>query len=370
MHKVLSSLVIIGTVSSLVIGLSNAYFSDTETSTGNTFQAGAIDLKVGNESYYNGVIQNGEDGTANTSWALNDITNQLYFNFLDLKPGDDGEDTITLQVNDNPAWACVDIKLTENSDNGCTEPEVADDTDCNAPEDAGATGELADNLNFVFWLDDGDNALEEGEQLLSQGPAAHILNGVTWTLADSVSNHLGLSNGLPLEPNTPYYIGKAWCFGSLTVNRAPPGQGDPITNPGYTCDGSQLDNSTQTDLLKGDITFTAIQSRHNPTFLCNADSVIQGAAYDPINHDTLGLITYQASPGKYEFWFTVSPPGVGFYIAGHAYHNYYEKDPINPGDFCNTTVVPDREPYNIVATPGDTYYWKVFDETANDFFCP
>ena len=38
----------------VISGATGAFFSDTETSQGNTFTAGAIDLLVDNESYYNG----------------------------------------------------------------------------------------------------------------------------------------------------------------------------------------------------------------------------------------------------------------------------------------------------------------------------
>jgi predicted ribosomally synthesized peptide with SipW-like signal peptide len=46
MKKILKSLVLLGLTAIAVFGASQAFFSDTETSTGNVFQAGAIDLKV------------------------------------------------------------------------------------------------------------------------------------------------------------------------------------------------------------------------------------------------------------------------------------------------------------------------------------
>jgi predicted ribosomally synthesized peptide with SipW-like signal peptide len=56
MRRAYYSLPLLGLSLVLAIGLTGAFFSDTETSTGNTFQAGAIDLKVDNTSYYNGVF--------------------------------------------------------------------------------------------------------------------------------------------------------------------------------------------------------------------------------------------------------------------------------------------------------------------------
>ena len=42
---------VVAAVSAVVLGATTAFYSDTETSTGNTFTAGAIDLTVDNESY-------------------------------------------------------------------------------------------------------------------------------------------------------------------------------------------------------------------------------------------------------------------------------------------------------------------------------
>src|SRR4030042_1466539 len=47
--KLIISLSIIGVVAAIAVGSTIAYFSDTETSTGNTFTAGTLDLKVSNQ---------------------------------------------------------------------------------------------------------------------------------------------------------------------------------------------------------------------------------------------------------------------------------------------------------------------------------
>ena len=44
--KIIISLGIIGAVAAIVVGATVAYYNDTETSTGNIFVAGALDLKV------------------------------------------------------------------------------------------------------------------------------------------------------------------------------------------------------------------------------------------------------------------------------------------------------------------------------------
>ncbi|MDD5433725.1 MAG: TasA family protein [Candidatus Pacebacteria bacterium] len=47
--KIIISLAIIGIVGAIAVGGTVAYFTDTETSTGNTFTAGTLDLKVDSE---------------------------------------------------------------------------------------------------------------------------------------------------------------------------------------------------------------------------------------------------------------------------------------------------------------------------------
>jgi predicted ribosomally synthesized peptide with SipW-like signal peptide len=254
----------IGAVGTIAFGASRAFFSDKETSTGNYFTAGAIDLKVDNASYYNGSgIMERRDST---SWGPTDIAGQLFFDFDDIKPGDLGEDTVSLSVTNNPSWICADIDITANSDETCTEPEQLDENNGCVVETNGTNGELASQLNFIFWADDGDNVLETGESILTQGSASAVLGGVTWALADSQNNVWGTAG--PVEPDVTKYIGKAWCFGILTPDPVTPGNNSPITNPGVICNGSLVNNAAQTDKLMGDITFRAVQARHNDNFVC------------------------------------------------------------------------------------------------------
>src|SRR3972149_7090248 len=150
----------------LIIGATFAFFSDTETSTNNTLEAGALDLKIDNTSYYNGTP------SATTTWGLDDLPGHLFFNFTDIKPSDFGEDTMSFHV-DNDSWVCAEFTLTANDDNTCTEPEVPDDLTCDEgqtpPDGDLLDGELAQNINFVFWPDDGDNVLETDEIPFEQG---------------------------------------------------------------------------------------------------------------------------------------------------------------------------------------------------------
>jgi len=269
--------------SALFFGGTKAFFSDTETSTANVFRAGAVNLLIGNESYYNGIFNE------NTSWSLRDLTVERFFDFDDLKPGDYGEDTISLYVDNNDSYLCADIVLTSNDENGCTGPESLVDDTCGNP--GVGEGELAGLVNFIWWVDDGDNVLEDDEIVISgPAPIGNLPLGEVYpiTLADSVTNIWNENmEGGPIEGETTYHIAKAWCFGEMGVsplpqdgsgeNRAPDmdntGNGIAGTpeDGGITCSGILLGNESQTDSMTADVTFRAVQARHNQNFMCVPD---------------------------------------------------------------------------------------------------
>lgn len=269
MKRAIQSVVLISVIALATLRLTSAFFSDTETSANNTLASGAIDLKIDNTSYYNGVLNEG------TTWTPNDLDpTRLFFNFTDIKPGDWGEDTISIRVKDNDAWACMDISLTKDDDKTCTEPEISDDPSCTEPNNNPFDGEIGGLVEFVFWADDGDNVLEDDEAsdvVLAKGTAKDVLDGFSIPLADSLrSNVIGIPDGSPLVGGETYYIGKAWCFGTLTLSPVPQGQGvNPTVDGGVDCDGAGLNNASQTDILTADVSFTAVQSRNNPNFLCD-----------------------------------------------------------------------------------------------------
>lgn len=263
MKKILLSLSMIAVVGVVVAGATGAFFSDTETSTGNTFTAGEINLTVDNASY-----RSDDEGdmifSQSTSWDFIDLTNELFFNFEDLKPGDIGEDTISLHVTSNDAWACMNIDITDTPENNVTEPE--DDLG-----DEGPDGELQNYLKFVFWADDGDNVYEQGENIFWEGVAGEIFDGSWVTLADSNDTVFGdEENSYPLADNETYYVAKAWCFGDINPLGLPNDSAFPpnIRGSGFTCDGTSTSNWSQTDGVLADVSFEAVQTRNNPDFLC------------------------------------------------------------------------------------------------------
>jgi len=276
-RKILMSLGVLVFVVALSLGVTGAFFSDTETSTGNTFTAGDIDLQIDNESYVTdstGTLV----ASPETSWELKDLVPGVdhFFDFDDLKPGDVGEDTISIHVGSNDAWMCAAAQVTVDSDETCTDPEQTDEAGNCVVETDGTNGDLASQLNFMFWHDDGDNVLEVGETPFLDGPLSDIDNAGQITLADSVSSILGATT--PIPGGTTFYIGKAWCFGALTASTtAQDGQGKLpgstngplVRGTGVSCDGAPLNNISQTDKVQGDLQFYATQSRNNSAFTCS-----------------------------------------------------------------------------------------------------
>lgn len=275
MKKILLSLSMVAAVAVLAVGATGAFFSDTETSTGNIFTAGAIDLQIDNESYVTSTTTGKLVANANTSWSLRDLTIEKFFDFADVKPGDMGEDTISLHVNNNDSWLCADITLTSDEENSSTEPELSDG-DLNVA--SSTAGELAQNINFMWWADDGDNVYESDEVALPAGNLGQVGVGATTTiaLADASNNIWTNGTSTPLVGGDVRYIGKAWCFGSIAPNAVPQdddgktGQNGPLVRgTGVSCSGgSALNNVTQTDSMTADVSFRAVQSRNNAGFVC------------------------------------------------------------------------------------------------------
>ena len=278
-------------VAALSLGATGAFFSDSETSTGNTFTAGNIDLQIDNESYaVDNTIANFISPvgrlvfSTTTSWTLKDLVPGVdhFFNFSDLKPGDLGEDTISIHVGSNNAWMCVAAEITSDLDISITEPE--DNVGGGPGSDGTTDGDLDSALKFVFWHDDGDNVLETDEvsSIFLSGTLANMGTLGKIKLADSSGSILG--GNTPIPGGTTFYIGKAWCMGTLTadgttaktpdaVGHTGTGTGDSTNGPmqrgtGVNCDGSTEGNIAQTDSVVGDMQFYAVQSRNNPNFTC------------------------------------------------------------------------------------------------------
>ena len=151
MKKILLSIGSLLFAVAILAGGTGAFLSDSGTSTGNTFATGVIELKIDNESYSTDNWGKLYFSTS-TSWSLSNLAGKLFFNFTDVKPGDIGEDTISLHVNNNNAYSCMNVKLTDTPENGQNEPESLADNTSGIHD-----GELQNYQYFVFWADDGED---------------------------------------------------------------------------------------------------------------------------------------------------------------------------------------------------------------------
>lgn len=251
MKKILGSVGVLAVVGALVLGATGAFFSDTETSTGNTFTAGAIDLKVDSEQHYNGNecvdgVWEGNstypvDGTScGGTWGQDgglNIIAEKFFNFGDIKPGDSGENTISLHVVNNDAYICGYVTNLTNDDNGLTEPEsLVDQTN------GVGNGELQNQILMTVWRDNGNNPNDPTDSDVCD----NVQQEDEFVYADHVA----------IDSNTG-----GWLLGKVT--------GDKTVCLGVAWELPEASgNETQTDSVTADISFYTEQYRNNEDFQC------------------------------------------------------------------------------------------------------
>ena len=231
------------------------------------------------------VINVGNLGVANTDPATNpaglifklvvhgqqtwtdpiDLTNQTFWHFDDIKPGDTGRDVISLHVDSNDAWTCMIVNNIQNNENTLIAPEIAaGDT----PPAGAGNGELGGFLHLFLWHDtNGDGNFDPGlgEKAIANDPPTFVNSIFTFTSPGPIKIALHDSttgNGFQAGGSTDD-IGSAWCVGVLSVN--------PVTGV-IACDGTDASNPTinrsQTDSTLADLNFYATQVRNQPGFTC------------------------------------------------------------------------------------------------------
>lgn len=300
-QKILLALGVIVFVGAAAAGATGAFFNDTETSTGNTFAAGSLDLKVDSEAHYNGSICTFVEGNEVQegyywvggneypvglpcvgTWSETDLgISHVFFDLDDIKPGDNGENTISLHVYDNDAWGRFLVTNIQDLDNTCTEPEGETE---NAP---GCTpeGELAQSIEFNAWLDQGAVAgfqCNNPQAIPTVGPCDadptegdNIQNGqlevLFWTgetvddvsegpfdLADVLSAAYTLGGCGVADGHTDYGV----CHGLAEDGRMV-GSVTYYWGLGWSVPGS-VGNEAQTDSLVAGLVFQVEQHRNNP----------------------------------------------------------------------------------------------------------
>lgn len=254
-------------------------FLASDSMAGYTFATGsgtgALDLKIDNKTFYNGVLQ------PTLSWSLKNLvpSNDKFFNFSDVKPGDTGTTTMSIHLKNSSAYVCLDFKNLKDEENGINEPESElDNTN---------TGELSSELEFFSWYDDGDNTFEVGEKPLfgtSTQMASVVMASTTYALSDYI-------NGPAFPVNKTKYVGVTWCAGNLTVD---------LATAKITCDATAMGNEAQTDSMSVDVSIRAVSSTQQPKFTCVKppkpveQCEIEGHKYDqtgkPLKNWEIGLM--------------------------------------------------------------------------------
>ncbi len=226
MRRALFSVMAVSLVALLAGAGGLAYMTDTETSEGNTIEAGTLDLKVDVEStasYADDPIEFPEKDL--------DSPPQLFFNWKDVKPGDSGEATISLHSKTNDAYITMKVGNIESTEESVTEPEKEAETG-----DRWATGELAQHLYLRIWSDMGQEGF--GDDLEGNNEYDETYEEMLWQgYADKLPEKfdgwmMGCEN---------YYIGFSWEV-DLKVG-----------------------NEIQTDKVTFDIQFEVSQKRHQST---------------------------------------------------------------------------------------------------------
>lgn len=116
MKKTIISFMIIGLVLALIGGGTWAYFSDTETSTGNTFTAGTLNLVPSTSG-------TGPVGKYTVTAGGDGINGNVVFDRL--APGESGSITWTMTNNGNLNGILTMASVATFSENGTNEPESA-----------------------------------------------------------------------------------------------------------------------------------------------------------------------------------------------------------------------------------------------------
>ncbi len=227
--------------------IGNGAFAGATFATGSG-QAG-LELTIDSESTYNGVAQ------PNLSWSLKNLVPGVdrFFNFGDIKPGDTGENTVSIHIDKNPAYVCLDFVNLTDDENGTNEPEALVDVDP-------LSGELAEGLEFFAWHDDGDNIFELGEKPMfgtTTQSATVVLASTTYPLADA-------GTGAPYAQGSTHYFGITWCAGDMEVN---------LNTASITCDATTLGNEAQTDSMSVDVILRAVQANERPYYRCDGSTV-------------------------------------------------------------------------------------------------
>lgn len=210
-RRVLAGIATAGTAGALGSAGTYALLSDTAR-TRATFTSGSLDLRVHYDTTYEGVETQTDSGVIDGAESVE------LFDRGDLKPGDSGRMKFCFDVTTNPAylWVCGDLTAGNDSD-------------------------LADAIETTLRYCGSDGTAIGGEN-----------RSLSSVFAD-------LAGGVPLD-----YDGTDATPGEQTAYE--PSSGSGITGPCLCIEWelpAEVGNEIQSDELSFDLTFHAVQARHN-----------------------------------------------------------------------------------------------------------
>jgi len=307
MKKILISLSIVGAVAAIAIGATSAYFSDTETSTGNTISAGVIDIVVDGQN----------------PWTAN-FTQRL----MDMKPSYTRYIAFTVKnlEDSNPVNVWKHINIKNQTDGVITEPECEEGGGTWASNSCGANYVPRNNLAaYIIY----DMYVCENPQTQTCGTDSDGKPiGTNWITIISENQNVRLDNVSSiwikigqLVPNKELKVVQSYHL------RSWPGAAEP-----------DVTNWAQGDELTFDIELMATQlNAPGPKGVLatlNMDNK-NPTTWEPITTDTMkGTLTYNTSGDTFNYGFS----GTGLQATTN-YSLIYYADPWpgnNPGKLIDT----------------------------------
>jgi predicted ribosomally synthesized peptide with SipW-like signal peptide len=271
--KILISLSVIAAVAALAIGGTIAYFSDTETSTGNTFTAGTIDISVDNMNPWTG------------QFKLEDMK-PSYVDYINFEIQNTGSDP-------NPVDVWKKITVTSETTGVESEPECTEQNGCwdNSAKacdwhSTGCTGIDKNDLSSVIWYDlyvevlDASNAKIWWQTIYPDG--VKTIDDVYGTTGQEKEVYLGM-----IPAGGKMKVQQSYHMKTDTTNWA---QGDQMT----------FDIALRAEQIQGTV-------------------VLENKSGDPNwqilgGDDKKGTLTYKVKNPTFDFTFTGRAP-----LASHSY---------------------------------------------------
>jgi hypothetical protein len=156
MKKILFSLITIGIVGSFSYFLTQAYFTDKKTSSGNTFAVGTLNLEVG-----------GNSGSNVEPFVISDIGSGV----------NSGSKTWKIKNTGSlPGQFSASLDKITNYENGCNDPEKEVDTTCENP--GPNKGELGKYIKVIYYF----NGEKKVESYMTETASIEINN--QWNAID------------------------------------------------------------------------------------------------------------------------------------------------------------------------------------------